>query len=117
MAWVYLVALSLVLWSACGAVIAMERRPWPIDKTLRIRLVAAPMFAFLVSAAHNLLAPEFAAATRATAVTGLIVALDALIVAPLFEHSYEMFRSVIGTWLPFPAIFLASWAAGILVPA
>ena len=49
---------------------------------------------------------------RAAAMTGLIVALDALVVAPLFERSYAMFRSALGTWIPFAAIFLASWAAG-----
>jgi len=27
-----------------------------------------------------------------------------------------MFRSVIGTWLPFVAIFAAAWAAGVSVP-
>ena len=42
---------------------------------------------------------------------GIIIALDALVVAPLFERSFAMFRSVIGTWLPFATIFLASWAA------
>ena len=36
-------------------------------------------------------------------------------VAPLFERSYAMFRSALGTWIPFVAIFLASWAAGALV--
>ena len=43
--------------------------------------------------------------------TGVVMALDVFVVAPLFEGSYAMFRSVIGTWLPFAAIFLASWAA------
>jgi hypothetical protein len=50
------------------------------------------------------------------AITGFVIALDALVVAPLIERSYAMFRSFIGTWLPFAAIFLASWAAGIWVP-
>ena len=40
-----------------------------------------------------------------------------LAVAPLFERSYAMFRSFVGTWMPFAAIFLASWAAGILMSA
>jgi hypothetical protein len=38
-----------------------------------------------------------------------------VVVAPLFEHSYAMFRSALGTWIPFAAIFLASWAAGVVV--
>ena len=64
-----------------------------------------------------MLAPEFNAALRALAITGLVMALDALVVAPVFERSYAMFRSVIGTWLPFALIFLAIWLAGICVPA
>jgi hypothetical protein len=46
--------------------------------------------------------------------TGVVVIPDACVVAPLFERSYAMFRSLIGTWIPFATIFLASWAAGIL---
>jgi hypothetical protein len=46
--------------------------------------------------------------------TGLVFTLDLVVVAPLFERSYAMFRSFIGTWLPFALIFAASLAAGIL---
>ena len=60
MAWVYLVGLALVLWGACGGVIAIGRRLWSPDTTLRVHLVAAPIFAFLVATVHRLLAPEFA---------------------------------------------------------
>ena len=116
MAWVYLVVLALVLWGACGGVIAIGRRLWSLDTTLRVHLVAAPVFAFLVSAVHTLLAPGFDPALRAAAITALVILLDVFVVAPLFERSYAMFRSVIGTWLPFALIFLASWAAGIWVP-
>jgi len=48
--------------------------------------------------------------------TLIIIALDAFVVAPLFERSYVMFSSVIGTWLPFVAIFAAAWAAGAVAP-
>jgi hypothetical protein len=49
--------------------------------------------------------------------TGIVVILDAVVVAPIIERSYAMFRSFIGTWMPFAAIFLASWTAGFLVLA
>ena len=113
MAWVYLIGLALVLWGACGGVIAIGRWLWSLDTTLRVHLVAAPIFAFLVAAVHRLLAPEFDPLMRAAAITILVMLLDALIVAPLFERSYAMFRSAIGTWLPFLAIFAAAWFAGI----
>ena len=117
MAWVYLVALALLLWGACGAVIAIGRKLWSIDTTLRVHLVAAPVFAYLLAAVHAALAPGFDPLTRGVAMTLIIVGLDALVVAPLVERSYAMFRSVIGTWLPFLAIFAAAWTAGVSAPS
>ena len=114
MAWVCLIGLALVLWGACGSVIVIGRRLWSIDTTLRVHLIAAPIIAFLVAAAHKQLAPGFDPLLRAAAITIIVMLLDALVVAPLFERSYAMFRSVIGTWLPFVAIFAAAWAAGVL---
>ena len=116
MAWAYLVGLALVLWGACGGVIAVGRRLWSLDTTLRIHLIAAPTIAFLVAAAHKGLAPGFDPLLRAAAITVIVMLLDALVVAPFFERSYAMFRSLVGTWLPFVAIFAASWAAGVLAP-
>ena len=109
-----LVGLALVLWAACGGVIALGRKLWSIDTTLRVHLVAAPVLAFLVAVMHKELAPAFDPLLRAAAITIIVILLDALLVAPLFERSYAMFRSVIGTWLPFVAIFAACWAAGVL---
>jgi len=113
MAWVLLIALALVLWGACGGVIAVGRRLWSLETTLCVHLVAAPIFAFLVAAAHRELAPAFDPLLRAAAITIVVMLLDALVVAPFFERSYAMFKSVIGTWLPFVAIFAAAWAAGV----
>ncbi len=116
MAWVYLLGLGLVLWGACGAVMAIGRRIWSLDTTFHVHLAAAPVFAFLVSTVHKLLAAEFSSLLRAMVLTGLVVILDVVVVAPIFERSYAMFSSFIGTWIPFAAIFLASLAAGILIP-
>jgi len=115
MAWLYLFGLTLVLWGGCGGVMSVGRRLWTLDIALRIHLIAAPILAFLTAALHVVLAPSFDPTLRAAVMTGLVVVLDAAVVAPLFERSYAMFRSFLGTWLPFAAIFLASWAAGALL--
>jgi Na+-transporting NADH:ubiquinone oxidoreductase subunit NqrD len=117
MAFVYLLGLALVLWGVCGATVAIGRRVWGLDTALRVHLVAAPVAAFLVATVHRLLVPAFDSLLRAAVMTAVIIVLDAVLVAPLFERSYAMFRSLIGTWIPFALIFLASWAAGILMPA
>ena len=113
MAWISLIVLALALWAACGGVIAIGRRVWTMQTTLVVHLCAAAAFAFAAAAAHKLMAPDFDIVGRAAAMTGLIIALDALVVAPLFERSYAMFRSALGTWVPFAAMFLACWVAGV----
>jgi hypothetical protein len=117
MAWIYLFGLGIVLWGSCGAVMAIGRKLWSLDTTLRVHLAAAPLLAFVISLIHRSIAPTFNALLRAVVLTALIIALDAGVVAPVFERSHAMFRSLVGTWLPFAAIFLGSLAAGILVTA
>ena len=114
MAWITLLGASLIVWALCGAVIGVGRRIWALQTTLRVHLLAAPIFAFCLSALHRLAADGFDPLLRAVVMTGVVMALDALVVAPLFERSYAMFRSLIGAWLPFALIFLASLAAGSL---
>ena len=114
MAWTYLLGLGLLLWGVCGAVIAVGRRLWSLNTALYVHLVAAPVAAFVVSVIHTLIDPEFGLVLRAAVLTGLVFTLDLLVVAPIFERSYDMFRSVIGTWIPFALIFIASLSAGVL---
>ena len=77
MAWISLVLLTLALWAACGGVIAVGRRIWSMQRTLIVHLFAAAAFAFAAAAAHKLLVPGFDPATRAAAMTALIVAVGA----------------------------------------
>jgi hypothetical protein len=66
-----------MLWAACGAMIAVGRKLWSIETTLRVYLAAAPVLAFLAAAGHG----------RAAAITILAMPLDPLVVAPFFERS------------------------------
>src|SRR5271157_6056617 len=79
MAWAYLVGLALVLWGACGGVIAVGRRLWSLDTTLCVHLITAPIVAFLVAAAHKELAPGFDPLLRAAAITIIVMLRDALV--------------------------------------
>ena len=88
-----------------------------MDTTLRIHAVAAPAFAAIVSFVYF---KHFGLTTplgTAAFFTLFIVLMDALVVAPLFEKSYAMFSSPLGTWVPLLSIFAAtySWESGSAV--
>jgi hypothetical protein len=84
---------------------AFGRPAFGLETTLRIHAIAAPIFAALVSLVYF---ERFRAVTPLLAAayfTAFIVVLDAAVVAPIFEKSYAMFSSVLGTWLLFMSIF------------
>ena len=94
---------------------ALGRSAFGLETALRIHAIAAPVFAALVSLIYF---ARFRATTPLAAaafVTAFIVVLDAGLVAPVFEKSYAMFGSILGTWLPFLSIFAATYLTGIWI--
>jgi hypothetical protein len=45
----------------------------------------------------------------------IVIFLDMFVIALLVEKSFDMFRSVLGTWLPFVLIFLTIWLTGTVM--
>jgi hypothetical protein len=58
---------------------------WSLEMTLRVHLIAAPIIAFVATTPHKQLAPEFDPPASA-AIIIIVMLLDALVVAPLFER-------------------------------
>jgi hypothetical protein len=105
---------AFVVWLACGLTMALGRSAFGLETALKIHAIAAPVFAALVSLVYFErfgVSPLVAAAF----VTLFIVVLDAGLVAPVFEKSYAMFMSILGTWLPFLSIFVATYLTGTIV--
>lgn len=106
---------ALIVWALCGATIAIGRSVTTMQITLVIHAIAAPIFAFAVSMFYyrkfNFTSPIW------TAIIFLLVviAMDAGLVAPVFEKSYVMFESILGTWIPLVLIFLSTYITGLIV--
>ena len=105
---------AFVVWALCGATIAVGRSITTMGTILIIHAIVAPIFAFIVSLFYykkfNYTTPIW------TAIIFLLVviAMDAGLVAPVFEKSYDMFRSMLGTWIPFTLIFLSTYITGLI---
>ena len=91
---------AFIVWALCGAVIGIGRSITTIELTLILHAIGAPVFAALASLVYF---KKFNYTTPLqTAIIFLlfVITMDAGLVAPVFEESYEMFRSVLGTWIP-----------------
>ena len=106
---------ALVGWALCGAVVMIGREITSIDNALIAHAIAAPIiFAVLTW----LYFARFAYTTpllTAAIFTGFVIAMDAVVTALLIERSFEMFSSILGTWLPFTLIFGATYLTGSYV--
>lgn len=108
---------ALALWVLCGATMGLGLRVASLDTALAVHAVAAPVFATLVSWLYF---ARFGAARPLVVASwflAFIVAVDFLVVALLVNRSLDMFRSLIGTWIPFALIFAATLATGAAVAA
>ena len=106
---------AFIGWALCGATIGIGRATTTMEATLIIHAIAAPIIFSIITTIYY---KKFAfTKPLATAVifVGFVIAMDAGLVAPVFEKSYEMFESLLGTWIPFAFIFVSTYITGLFL--
>jgi len=106
---------GLIGWGICGGIINVGRSLTTVETTLIIHAIAVPIVFGILSFFYH----RFFHYTQPIQ-TGLIfmimaMVLDAGIIAPFAEKSFVMFTSILGTWIPFALIFIATYLVGLLV--
>jgi hypothetical protein len=104
---------AFVVWALCGATITIGRSVIGMERTLIVHAIAAPVFAALVSMVYYKKFNYTTPLQTALIFLFFVMAMDAGLVAPVFERSYAMFASILGTWIPFALIFLATLVTGL----
>jgi len=106
------VAHAAVGWALCFATIGIGMALTTDQTALVVHAVTAPFY-FAAVSAHYFIRFGFTAPVPTAAVfTGFVIATDYLLVALVILRSLKMFTSVLGTWIPFTLIFLATWLTG-----
>ena len=104
--------IGLIGWALCGSIVFVGRELVSIDTALVVHAIGAPIIFGVLSwiyfSRFNYTAPLATAAIF----TGIVVGMDLFVVALLIERSFEMFGSVLGTWVPWFLIFVSTWLVG-----
>jgi hypothetical protein len=104
---------ALIGWAMCGAIIGIGFAVTTEQNALIIHALVVPVVFVVISLIYfkwfNYTTPFQ---------TGLIfflsaIMLDFFVVALLIEKSFEMFTSILGTWIPFALIFLSTYLTGL----
>jgi len=101
-------------WLLCGMTIAAGFALTSMQKTLIIHAIAAPIFFIFITLIYQNKFGYTKPLTTAILFLSFVIVMDAGIVAPVFQRSYNMFLNPIGTWIPFGLIFLATYFTGLL---
>lgn len=104
---------ALAGWGLCGATMFVGMALTTPARALTIHAVAAPIIFAAVSWVYFRRSLAWSPLAAAAAFLGTVVAMDFFVVALFIEKSFEMFRSVAGTWLPFVLIFVSTWVTGV----
>jgi hypothetical protein len=107
-----LLAHAFVGWLLCFATIGIGMTVTTMDITLIVHAIAAPVFFFGISLFYfrkfNFTTPLI----TATIFIAFVIAMDFFVVAILINKSFEMFTSLLGTWIPFALIFASTYLTG-----
>jgi len=109
---IIVIGYALVGWGLCGATIGIGRNLTSMENALIIHAIAAPALFIIISMFYFKKVNQFSPLFLATFFLGFVVLMDIVIVATLIEKDYSMFKSIIGTWIPFLAIFLSTYITG-----
>ena len=108
-----ILAHAVVGWMLCGMIMGVGRNITSIKNTLISHAIGAPVIFFILSIIYfkkfNYTSPLFTAIIFVC----FIILMDLVIIAPLVEQSFEMFQSMIGTWIPFGLIFVSTYITGM----
>lgn len=106
---------GIVGWALCGSIVAIGREIWTMETTLIVHAIGAPIIAGTLSLIYFTYFNYTTALQTAAIFVLTAIFLDLTVVATLIEKSYEMFASLIGTWIPFGLMFLATYLVGSLL--
>jgi len=106
---------AFIVWALCGMTIGIGRSLISMELTLIVHLIAAPVYACIVSFVYYRKFNFTSPIQTAFIFLLFVIVMDAGLVAPVFEKSYGMFKSMIGTWIPFALIFLSAYFTGLLI--
>lgn len=110
-----LLAHAFIIWALCFAAIGIGMAVTSLENALIAHAIAAPIIAAGVSLVYfhkfNFTSPVKTAAIF----LAFVIAMDLFVVAVLINRSFEMFTSLLGTWIPFVLIFLSTYLTGLAV--
>lgn len=108
---------AFIGWALCGAIMGIGPLFLSMETTLILHAIGAPIIFAAVSWNYFNRFGYTTPLQTAILFTSFVISMDLLLVSWIILGNFEMFASVIGTWLPFTLLFTATYLTGLYVSA
>ena len=105
---------AFVGWALCAATMGIGMAVTSLENTLIAHAIGAPTYFAAVSLVYFRRFRFTSPLQTAALFLAFVMATDFFIVAMLILRSFEMFTSLLGTWIPFALIFTSTYLTGLL---
>ncbi len=99
-------------WILCGAIVVIGREATTIENALIMHLIGAPVIFSLLTKIYYERSGKLLCLYLAVFMLSFVIMMDFFVVSLIIEKIFDMFKSIIGTWLPFIFIFIAVFLTG-----
>jgi hypothetical protein len=112
---VLVLVLAFVGWAVCAAIIGIGMTISSQMNALIAHAIGAPVVFALISLFYFKRFRFTTPLQTAVIFLAFVILMDFFVVAFIIMRSFEMFASMLGTWIPFLLIFLSTYATGMYV--
>jgi hypothetical protein len=102
-------------WALCGAIMFIGLAVMGLQTTLIVHAIGVPIIFRLISLFYFTRFNYTTPLQTAIAFFLIVILLDFFVVALVINRSFDMFLSLLGTWIPFGLIFLATYLTGLTI--
>jgi hypothetical protein len=106
---------SFIGWTICAAIMGIGMQIFSLKTTLNIHAIGGPVAFSVISLIYFKKYNYTSPMQTAIIFIGFIIFIDFFLVALLIEKSFAMFKSPLGTWIPFALIFMVTYFTGQVV--
>lgn len=108
-----IIFLGALGWALCGAIMFIGMAVMDLQTTLIAHAIGAPIIFAIISLFYFSKFNYTSPLQTGLAFFIIVILMDFFIVALIINRSLDMFRSPLGTWIPFGLIFLSTYLTGI----
>ena len=104
---------AFIGWAICALIMGIGMKFLPMNRVLIIHAMGAPLAFYFLSYHYHENFRFTEPLQTALIFVSFVMLVDFFLVALVILKSLDMFKSLLGTWIPFGLIFLSTYLTGL----